>query len=274
MITGLVSAFAAAVAYGAATIMQAVGVRRLAGAEPGWRSRARAGWPYAAGLLLDLVGFAVSVIALRTLPLFLVESAIASSVAVTALLSVLVLKARLSPREVAAVAVVLLGLVLLAATAVEGPAAVQPGWTGWVLLAGSVPVTALLAAWWLPRSASVAPLSVAAGLGFAGVGIAARLLPVHGWGTIAEPGLYALGVFGIGGTIGYALALERGQVTAVAAVTFAVETVVPAGIGLFLLGDRIRPGLVSLAVLGFVLTLGACVSLASRSEVPSEPAAG
>ena len=99
MLIGLLSAFAAALAYGAATILQAIGVRRLAAAEPHWRARARAGWPYAAGLGLDLVGFAVSVIALRTLPLFLVESAVASSVAVTAVLSVLVLGVRLTLRD-------------------------------------------------------------------------------------------------------------------------------------------------------------------------------
>jgi len=105
---GLLGALLAALAYGAATVLQAVGVRRVAALPPGTalRDRARTGWPYAVGLALDALGFLASVAALRTLPLFLVESAVASSVAVTAVLSVVVLGVRLRTAEVVALMVV------------------------------------------------------------------------------------------------------------------------------------------------------------------------
>ena len=102
-------------------MLQAVGVRR-AGALPAGTpllARVRAGWPYAAGLALDGLGFLASVAALRTLPLFLVESAVAASVAVTAALSVLVLHVRLGATEV--VALVAIGAGSSPRTASPGP---------------------------------------------------------------------------------------------------------------------------------------------------------
>jgi hypothetical protein len=68
----------------------------------------------------------------------------------------------------------------------------------------------------------------------------------------------------------FASALQRGAVTAVAAVMFAVETLVPATVGLFALGDGTRPNFAIVAALGFVLTVGASLTLARYSE-PVEP---
>ncbi len=182
------------------------------------------------------MGFLTSLVALRTLPLFVVESAIASSVAVTAVLSAVVLRVRLTPRETVALVVTGLGLVALAVSASEGPA-VRPGAVGWLVPASTVLVAVVLVAGWTRPAGSrlgLALLSVAAGLGFAGVGIAARVLvvPDPWWRGMESPVLIALVLHGVLATVAYAVALARGRVTTVAAVTFAVETVVPAAIGL------------------------------------------
>jgi hypothetical protein len=143
---GLLGALLAALAYGAATVLQAVAVRRVARLPTGTPllRRARTGWPYAVGLALDGLGFLASVAALRTLPLFLVESAVAASVAVTAVLSVLLLHVRLGAAEVVALAVVGVGLAGLAFAAAE---TVVPAVVG-VLVLGDrvVPGRGLLAA--------------------------------------------------------------------------------------------------------------------------------
>src|SRR3954467_3221536 len=101
MSPGLVAALASAVAFGVASVLQAVGSRRIATAAPGARLRLRLlrSLPDPAGLARDAAGFAAMVVALRSLPLFVVESAIASSVGVTALVAVRWLGARLGPRE-------------------------------------------------------------------------------------------------------------------------------------------------------------------------------
>ena len=71
-------------------------------------------------------------------------------------------------------------------------------------------------------------------------------------------------------TVAYGLALARGRVTTVAALTFATETVVPALLGVLVLGDRVAPGHGPAAALAFVATLGGCIALAGRAE-PTQP---
>jgi hypothetical protein len=116
-------------------------------------------------------------------------------------------------------------------------------------------------------------LSVAAGLGFGGVGVAARLLeiPSPPWHLLTSGTAWALLAHAALATVAYALALSRGRVTTVAALTFATETVVPAVVGLVALGDRVVAGRAPLAAVAFVVTLGGCIALAGRAE-PAEPA--
>lgn len=274
MTLGLFGALLAALAYGAATVLQAVGVRRAAALPAGTAviGRIRVGWPYAVGLALDGLGFLASVAALRTLPLFLVESAVASSVAVTAVLSVLVLHVRLGVPEVIALLAVGVGLTGLALAAADGPA-VHPGPAAtWWLFAAAVLVGVLLVAGTRDRRHGPVLLSVAAGLGFGGVGVAARLLEVPSpiWALASDGLAWALVVHAVLATVAYGMALTRGRVTTVAALTFATETVIPAAVGLMVLGDRVAPGRGPWAAAAFVATLAGCIALASRAE-PGEP---
>lgn len=284
MIFGLAGALVAAVCYGAATVLQAVGIRRLAltPVDPGPLSRVWAGRLYAVGLALDAVGFLASLAALRTLPLFVVQSAIASSVAVTVILAVVFLGARLRRAEVVALLVIGVGLLALAASASVGQGVVLSRQYSWLVLAGVVPVALLAAAAFLvpgvraaaPSRTPVVLLSLAAGLGFGGVGVAARVIvvPHPWWQLLGDPVVWALAGYAVLSLAAYALALARGSVTVVAALTFGVETVVPAAIGLLWLGDRVRPGLAAVAVLGFFATVGGCVALAGRAEVTASDA--
>ncbi|MDN5765350.1 MAG: hypothetical protein L0H96_05865 [Humibacillus sp.] len=275
MTLGLVGALVAALAYGAGTVLQAIGAGRLTSLPPGVAARARvaAAMPYAAGLGLDGIGFIASVLALRTLPLFLVESAVASSVAVTAVLSVVVLHLHLRRAEIAALGAVAVGLIALAVVAEPGPAA-RPGngFSVAALVAAAV-VAALLVvgAGDHDRQRGAVVLSLAAGLGFGGVGVSARLIevPMPWWHLGFDALAWALIAHAALATVAYGLALARARVTTVAAITFVTETVVPAAIGLVLLGDRVLAGRWPLAGLAFALTLGGCIVLASRSEPAS-----
>jgi drug/metabolite transporter (DMT)-like permease len=269
MTIGLLSAFAAAALYGAGTILQAVGVRRAAATPAGGKwAQVWAGRLYAGGLLLDGLGFLASLAALRTLPLFVVESAIASSVAITAVLAVLFLRVRLTRRELIALVAVGVGLVALAVSARAEAAVPLSGPASWLLLGCVLPVAGLgLGALRTGGSGGAAALAATAGLGFGGVGVAARVvvLPAAWWRLVLDPVAWALVAFSLIAMAAYGLALQRGSVTTVAAVTFTVETVVPAAIGLLWLGDRVRPGAAPVAVLGFVLTLGGSIVLARHA---------
>ena len=163
----------------------------------------------------------------------------------------------------------LLGLALLAVTAAEGPPRHVHPHLGWALLASSLVVAAFLGAGILiSRRASALLLSTASGLGYAGVGLASRVLDSHRpWPhLLLTPTLWALIAHGILATLAYGFALDRGRVTSVAAITFAIETVIPSVVGLGLLGDEIRPHLTVVALVGFILTLAGCLGLAGRAE--------
>ena len=278
MLVALLGAAVAAIAYGTATVLQAIGVQRMAAIPDGaalW-TRLVAGRLYAFGLILDVLGFLASVASLRTLPLFLVESAVASSVAVTAVLAVLVLDLRLRRAEITALAVIGVGLVLLAVSAEPGPAHHAGAVAGWVLL-GTVALVALMLLIGLRDANSARAsliLATAAGAGYGLVGIAARALEVRHpwWRTAADPVLWALLAQGALAVIAYGFALHRGRVTTVAAITMVVETVFPAIVGLVFLGDAVRDHLTLLAVIGFVATLAGSLALANQAEVDAAEA--
>lgn len=280
MTMSLLGAFLAAFAYGAATILQAIGVARLAAlpGDPGWRARLPGGTVYLSGLLLDLLGFFMSAKALRQLPLFLVESAVASSVAITAVLAVYFLGVRLHRAEIVALGGVGVGLALLAISAKEGPPRHVGHLAGWLLLLAAVLVALLLVAGWRavpdPGNSAIV-LAFAAGAGFGMLGVAARILtiPDHWWRVVTEPTLWALVANGVLASIAYGIALSRGRTTTVAAVSFATETVIPAIIGLALLGDGVRHHLWIVATVGFVVTLSSCIALAHRAD-PGPTAVG
>ncbi|WCZ35784.1 hypothetical protein [Corynebacterium heidelbergense] len=272
-ILAYLGALAAALAYGSATVLQAIAVARMAALPKGTSlpRRAAAGWLYAAGLVLDGAGFLASAVALQKLPLFLVESTIAASVAVTAILAVVVLHQKLSRREITALWLLLAGLIVLGLTAAEGPSRAVPGWVGWALL-GSVVLVALgsYLSWiTLPQRASGISLAIIAGTAFGLVGVGARLLPEHpslaSWFT--DPYAWSLLALGATSITVFGLALDRLETTTVAALNFAFETIVPSAIGISWLGDHVRRGLWPVALIGFALTLYSCMRLASKAEI-------
>jgi drug/metabolite transporter (DMT)-like permease len=269
---GLLWAAGAALCYGFASVLQAVSAARTTaatGLDPRLLLRLTRQLPYVAGLGQDAVGFGFNVLALRTLPLFFVQSVVAGSVGVTAVTATFVFGTRLRRGEVVALGALVVGLVLLSVAAEPGAATPLSRVGSWLLLgsAGLVAVAAAVVARW--RQGTAVALAVLAGAGFAGVGIAARGLPTPRplWHVVAEPAAWALIAFGALAMLLFATALQRGPVTVVSAVMFAVETVVPAVVGLIFLGDATRPVIgPPVAAAGFTLTLAAAVALTPYAE--------
>jgi len=276
----LACAIVTALGYGIGSVMQAAAARRAEmrpNLDPMLLVRLAGDITYVSSLGLDLIGFVASVVALRTLPLFMVQSAIAGSVGVTAIAASIAFGVRLERHEHAALVGLLLGFALLALSARPGHAATL-GTAGHWLLGAGVVIVALLGAVSARISGHRAGigLALAAGLSFAGTGVAARELEVPhvAWHLVGEPVAIALALYALLGVLLFATALQRSSVTAVAALVFLVETVIPSTIGLVFLGDRARPHLAVVAVLGFVVTVAASVALARRSEpLPREPSA-
>jgi hypothetical protein len=78
------------ICYGSATVLQNVAAQRAeghAGTDPLLAVRLLRDLPYLAGTVLDGLGFLLSLLALRRLPVFAVQAGVASSIGVTAALA-------------------------------------------------------------------------------------------------------------------------------------------------------------------------------------------
>ncbi len=276
MIVGLLCAFGAAFAMGVASILQSISANRSAALSTVHAGRIvkLIGHPmYVAGIALDLFGAVAALVALQHLPLFLVQSALASSVAITALIAA-VMGSRIRRAEWLALGALAVGLILLAlAAAPESSSPVATHWN-WVMLAAAIPV-AVLAGFGVraaDRRAGVI-LAIAGGLSFSIVAIAARTLSISAplWHLLAAPALWVIVVHGILATVLFAMALQRGSVTSVTALTFGTEVLIPSAIGLAFLGDAARSGFGAAAAAGFFLAIVGALALARFSE-PDLPA--
>jgi drug/metabolite transporter (DMT)-like permease len=271
MILGLLGALASAVCYGVASVLQAVAARaapQTRDVDPRLLLRLLGRAPFLGGILLDTAGFAAEFMALRTVPVFLVQAAVAANLAVTALVAVPVLKARLRPREWAAAGAVCAGLAMLAvATGPEGSAHVGVNMR-WALLACTVLLTVVgFAAGRLTDPARSAVLGLVAGLAFGVVALAVRILPDLSPGhLVRDPATYALAGAGVAAFLFFATGLQRGAVTVTTGAMVLAETVAPAAVGVLLLGDRPRPGFVPVALAGFVVALAGTLALARFGE--------
>lgn len=264
-----VAAVLACLGYGVASVLQSVGARRAAAvAGASGLAAIVVQLPYLAGLAADAVAFGANVVALRELPLFLVQSVVTASVGVTAVLAS-IRGERLRGRDWGALAVLGLGLVLLCLTATAERAVRVPPTTQWlILLSVVVPLVVALVGLRLTGATSAVVLAAAAGLAWSGVAAASRGLSAEAvrWDLLAHPLVWTVVVQGLLGGGCFALALQRGSVTRVSAVTFMLEMVVPSLLGPWLFGDSVTPGLLPWAVLGFVLAAAGTVALVRYAE--------
>ncbi|EFL08356.1 predicted protein [Streptomyces sp. AA4] len=276
MVWGFLCALLSAVAYGVASVMQAVAAKAApdegaARVDPRLLLRVLKQWKFVVGLLLDGVGFVAQIAALHVLPLFLVQATQAASLAVTAV-AVRVFGVRLGAREWTAVGVVVAGLALLGSSAEsEGSSEVGLGFR--LALAGAAVVLGI-AGLLVGRASDrvrTAGLGLVAGLCFGLVAVAGRVIPsLAPLDLLRDPALYVVAVAGALAMLYFATALQRGSVTTATAMMVLGETVMPSLIGVLLLGDRTRPGFAVVAVLGFVLAVAAALALARFGE--PEPA--
>ncbi|MCN9244246.1 hypothetical protein NGF19_26270 [Streptomyces sp. RY43-2] len=273
----MVCALGAAVCFGTATVLQAVATRtagRGGGGDAALLLRALRQWRYLAGLALDGLGFLLQIAALRSIPIYAVGAALASSLAVTAVVAARLLRVRLTRSEWAAVAVVCGGLAMLGlASGAEGDRAGSTA-LKYVTLATAVAVLLLaLAGGRLPERGRSLTLGLGAGFGFGVVEVTVRLIDgLAPSALLTNPATYALLLGGSAAFLLLTTALERGSVTAATAGMVMGETLGPAVVGVIWLGDRTREGMAWLAVLGFLVAVVGALLLARFGEAPVEGA--
>src|SRR6185369_5166520 len=191
--------------YGAANLLQSIAAtntREHDTLDPKLLVQLARHRTYIAGLLCQILGFVLAFLARRDLPLFLVQSAMAAGLGVTAVLGVVMLKWKLPVTEI----------ILL------------------VLLCGGIAATLAPAGFFAAKLRGV-PGSVAlgtlAGIAFAGAAVASRPLAggpsPESW--LADPLLYLLIAYSLVGQLLLGLAMQRGSTTAAVAAMDAAAAV-------------------------------------------------
>lgn len=222
--------------------------------------------PYIAGLVLDLLGWVLTVFAVRYIPLFLAEAVIATNVAITALLERKVMKRRLPSGTWRWLLLLLGGLACLGASAQPQHAVTVHGVLEWSIVA--MPAVCLaLGAVLVHVKGRLASFGMAAlsGVAFGGTSVVGRVLPIspEWWRLFTQPLLWSLVLYGIAGVWLFTIALQRSLATTVNASMTAAQTLIPSLIGLILLGDRVRGDSEILFTLGMVFALSGVAGLAA-----------
>jgi len=268
--TALLAAFGCALCNGVAAVLQKEGAdsqQRAASLAPGLFLRLARNWPFVLGTGLDTGAGGLLLFATHYLPLFLVQSVIASSVVVTFLVE-RIFKHRMVTRQAyVALALVVGGLVLLASSATVEHVGPISATVRWSIIGAVVPILVLGGA--CSRSnkpASAVLLGMLSGMAFGGTAVTGRILlvPSPFWHVVMNPVLYAYAAYGIVGILLFTLALQRTSATKVATIVVVTETLLPAAVGLILLGDSVRQGTALFAAVGVVLTVAGaiCMTLA------------
>ena len=260
------------VAYGVANLLQSVAAARTSHEQrfhPSLLLRLAGHRTYLLGVGCQLLAFLLAFLARRELPLFLVQSAVAAGLGVTAVLGVLVLKWRLPTSELVLLGGLGIGIAGLIVSAEPAPSR-QLGLYAeialWVVL-----VLIGLAGFFTVRLRG-APGSVAlgslAGVAFGAAAVASRPLAgvddAHSF--VTHPLLYLVIAHSLLGQLLLGLAMQRGSTTAAVAAMDAASAVPAAVIGLVLLGDQVWPGREWMAAVGFLVTLGAVIGLTRYAE--------
>ena len=260
------------VAYGVANLLQSIAAANTDlhhGFHPRLLLRLGRHKAYLIGVGCQSLGFVLAFLARRDLPLFLVQSAVAAGLGVTALLGVLVLKWRLPVAEIGLLALLGGGVAGLIIAAKPAPShqlglAGRIGLTLVLLVIGAVGFFAVR----LHGARGSVALGSLAGVAFGAAAVASRpLASVHSLDRfVTDPLLYLLLAHSIVGQLLLGLAMQRGSTTAAVAAMDAAAAVPAAVVGLLLLGDEIWPGRQWLAAVGFVTTLLAVIGLSFYAE--------
>lgn len=256
------------ICYGSATVLEQAGVKKekhLTSINPLKLLKFIKEGPYFVGLLLDLIGWLFFLVAVRSLPLFLVQSFIALSIVISALLDRYWLKHKILKPEKVSILLVILGVVLLSFIAKPSSAIATSNLFKLIIIVGPL-LVAILATIILNLKKSAfynSLISVLVGISFGGTSIVTRIIV---FGQIEKQLnqallLVSLALYGLLAIILLSIVLQRDRINRVNSLILASEVMVPSLIGIAFLGDGIRSGSWYILSVGLIfVVVGALVT--------------
>ncbi len=270
-VVSLTLAFGSAIANGVGAAFQGAGAKKTENDTAGARGMlAILRHPFSIlGLFLDFVAWVLSRLALRSLPLFTVQTILAGSLAFTVVLSHRLLGTPKRHNDIYAIAATAVGLVLVGAAA-ESQLADPPSVHFKVVLWALLPILSLAGLLCIERKVAPAVLGALGGTAFGCSALAARaIVDVDGIMDLVQHPLVYVMLMNAGlGIIFFLRGVERGHVGSVTAAMWAAEIIPASIVGFVVLGDSVRPGWAVPAVVGMIITLAATITLARPVEIP------
>ncbi len=259
MLLGLVAALAAAVLFGVGAVVQAVAARRHGLISP----------LMAVVVAMYCLGWALHLLAIARMPLYLAQVGVAVSLVVTALVAALVVGEPLRPRHWSAVAAMAAGLAMLVvASGAVGSHDFDTVTTASLYVVLVVVLALGLAVVRRPGLGGGVLLAGLAGVAYAGSPVATRALVDFAWDLDVLLPALTIGLFGLLGFWLYSVAMARTSVTAATAPVVLLQTVLPAVVGVVAFEDLVRPGSWPLALVGFATsTVGALVLTTAQTTL-------
>lgn len=268
MTLAYLAAFATALCFGVSALFEDAAAKTPAptgavGPAPLLRVTTRL--PFLVGIGLSLIGWVLSLVALRSLPLFAVQAVGASSIGVVVVLDRFRSHEPIPGGRGALLAALAAGLVAIAVAAEPSGPGRTPDhmdvavWVG----IGVVGLLWLLVGRSMHGDRAGAVLGCVSGLAYGGTALCARSLETDSTlrDVLRDPLTMALVPCAAIGVARFATALQRGSVSISVACQHATMTVVPSAVGLLVLDDRARPGFSLVAAGGFTTTVLAVVAL-------------
>lgn len=252
MVIGLGAALVAAVLFGVGAVMQAVAARR----------GRLISLMMALVVLVYVLGWALHLVSIAMVPLYVAQVGISASLAVTAATAAKVVGEQLAPRHRVAIGVFVSGLALLAVAA--GPVGDHRFEARDVVVLYVVLVLVLLLGLTAQRVTGQAGgvlLGCLGGVAYAGSPVATRSLVDFSWNWLSIAPALSIGLFGLLGFWLYSNALRRASVISASAPLVLLQTVLPALVGVLMFGDSFRDGWWPAALVGFVASTLAALAL-------------
>jgi drug/metabolite transporter (DMT)-like permease len=272
--SAVVAAIGCSICNGISTVQQKIGADRehdTSSLDLTLLLRLLKDMPYVFGIILALAGFGLSLVALRVLPLFLVQSVIAASIVVTAFGEQLILHRKLDKQIYFALALIVAGLFMLSISAVAGHATVTSQLSKNLVILMPLPIFIVGVLFiYLRGKLSALVLAALGGLAYGNTSTIARILtyPHPLWKLIDNPLLYSLIFSAMLGQYFFTVALQRTTATKSNAIMITLQTFGPALFGLLFFDDKIRHGFELLVLLGSILVIiGSAATVVDESPI-------
>lgn len=257
-----------ALCNGVTAILQKVGAdehERVTSINPRFFVRLTHSTPYLIGVALDFIGWTLTLIAVHSLPLYLVESIIASCVVVTAIIERFVMHRHLNNKSYIAIVIVMLGLVLLALVASPDNSVDVSSRVRLLVTIGPLPL-ACVAAFLVKSRSKIAVGCIAAlsGVSFCGTAIVGRIFIYEApyWKLLLNPLTWSVVGYGLLGMLLFSIALQRSLAAKINAIMISAQTMTATIFGIIILGDHVRDGYAWAGVIGIIFVITGCAAVA------------